>query len=147
MAPRFKMFEESIVSEVRSLSLSPALHAELRAALLAQRSALEAELLLHEQGETRVQHARTVLDDAALDARANDADREVDLALSDREHWSLAEVNAALSRLETPEFGVCGECGEAIAPARLLARPQARRCMACETALEARQGGVAHPRL
>ncbi|MEX8498406.1 MAG: TraR/DksA family transcriptional regulator [Leptothrix ochracea] len=135
------------MSSVLKVSLSAALRAELREVLLARRGALEAELALHEQGESRVQHATTVLAEAAQEGWAHDADREVDLAMSDREHVSLAEINAALSRLDGPDFGVCGECGDAIAPARLLAQPQALRCTACETMLEARQGVVVHPRL
>lgn len=43
----------------------------------------------------------------------------------------LARVNAALMRLERGEYGVCVRCGSAIAPARLVAVPQADLCLEC----------------
>ncbi|WP_408899386.1 TraR/DksA family transcriptional regulator [Nocardioides sp. R1-1] len=43
----------------------------------------------------------------------------------------LAEVDAALARLDAGTYGVCERCGEPIASARLEARPSARRCVAC----------------
>jgi RNA polymerase-binding transcription factor DksA len=46
-----------------------------------------------------------------------------------REH--LAEVDAALERVEIGTYGVCEGCGEPIPPARLEARPAARRCVTC----------------
>jgi DnaK suppressor protein len=46
-----------------------------------------------------------------------------------REH--LAEVDAALERMEIGTYGVCEGCGEPIPPARLEARPAARRCVTC----------------
>jgi RNA polymerase-binding protein DksA len=46
-----------------------------------------------------------------------------------REH--LAEIAAALTRLEAGSYGVCERCGQPIAAARLEARPTARRCVQC----------------
>jgi RNA polymerase-binding protein DksA len=46
-----------------------------------------------------------------------------------REH--LAEVDAAVERLRSGSYGVCERCGGAISPARLEARPTARRCIDC----------------
>jgi DnaK suppressor protein len=46
-----------------------------------------------------------------------------------REH--LAEVDAALSRLDDGTYGVCDRCGEPIPAGRLEARPTARRCVGC----------------
>ena len=46
-----------------------------------------------------------------------------------REH--LAEVDAALSRLDAGTYGVCERCGEPIPAGRLEARPTARRCVGC----------------
>ena len=43
-----------------------------------------------------------------------------------REH--LAEIAAALTRLEDGSYGVCERCGQPIAAKRLEARPTARRC-------------------
>ena len=46
----------------------------------------------------------------------------------------LAEVEAALERLAAGAYGVCEQCGQPIAPARLEARPAARTCIACASA-------------
>ena len=43
----------------------------------------------------------------------------------------LADIAAALERLDAGTYGVCENCGEAIAPARLEARPYARTCISC----------------
>jgi DnaK suppressor protein len=43
----------------------------------------------------------------------------------------LAEVDAAVARLEAGTYGVCESCGGAIAVGRLEARPTARLCIGC----------------
>ena len=43
----------------------------------------------------------------------------------------LAEVEAAIERLAAGTYGVCEQCGQPIAPARLEARPAARTCIGC----------------
>lgn len=50
----------------------------------------------------------------------------------------LDQVNQALSRLDAGEYGVCVECEEPIAEARLKALPYATLCIQC--AEEAEQG-------
>ena len=64
------------------------------------------------------------------------------------EHQELARLNAArlsqrarrlqvaLSRVSDGDYGVCSECGEEIAPRRLLAIPDATTCVACQERLE-----------
>lgn len=43
----------------------------------------------------------------------------------------LAEIDAALARVDAGTYGVCERCGEAIGEARLDARPVARLCIGC----------------
>jgi RNA polymerase-binding transcription factor DksA len=43
----------------------------------------------------------------------------------------LAEVDAALSRLDAGTYAVCERCGEPIGPERLEALPAARLCIRC----------------
>jgi len=43
----------------------------------------------------------------------------------------LAEVDAAVRRIDDGEYGVCESCGRDIPAARLEARPFARRCVSC----------------
>ncbi len=42
----------------------------------------------------------------------------------------------ALERLSEGEYGVCVECGETIAPARLRALPEVQTCIRCQDRLE-----------
>ena len=63
-------------------------------------------------------------------------DREMSFAtrslLVDRAN-KLAE---ALQRLRGGEYGLCEECGEAIAPARLRAMPEVGTCVRCQDRIE-----------
>ena len=45
----------------------------------------------------------------------------------------LAEIDAAVARLDAGLYGVCQGCGQPIAPERLDARPVASTCIACES--------------
>jgi RNA polymerase-binding transcription factor DksA len=52
-------------------------------------------------------------------------------ALAGKLREALAEVEAAIDRLEKGTYGYCERCGQPISPARLEAKPAARRCIAC----------------
>jgi RNA polymerase-binding transcription factor DksA len=69
--------------------------------------------------------------DVAIQAGVDDAEFQRDLA-------ELAQVEAALQRLETGRFGWCEDCGEAIAAERLGAQPWAARCLSCQSRREQR---------
>jgi len=43
----------------------------------------------------------------------------------------LAEIDAAVTRLEDGTYGVCERCGRSIGAGRLEARPAARLCITC----------------
>lgn len=58
-------------------------------------------------------------------------EREVLGRLSQGQQTSLAEVQAALRRLEAGTFGACTGCGQDIPDARLEARPKASTCVSC----------------
>jgi DnaK suppressor protein len=51
------------------------------------------------------------------------------LAQAAREH--LADIDAALARLDDGGYGICQACGQPIGAARLAARPAARTCIGC----------------
>ena len=55
-------------------------------------------------------------------------------ALVRQARMHLAEVDAAVERLDSGAYGVCERCGEPIESGRLEARPVARACMACAAA-------------
>lgn len=61
---------------------------------------------------------------------------DVSAARIDREIEDLRATESALSRLEDDGFGLCEDCAEPIAYARLAANPSARRCLACQVRFE-----------
>jgi len=63
-------------------------------------------------------------------------DQQRDLALRDRAVQQLAQVDAALARLDAGTFGRCKRCGRPIASARLDALPWAAHCIGCQSALD-----------
>ncbi|MGE5863637.1 MAG: TraR/DksA family transcriptional regulator [Rhizobacter sp.] len=60
----------------------------------------------------------------------------VEAAEEERDRHEMADVRAALSRLDAGTYGDCEACGQAIPMQRLLAQPAARRCAPCQQALE-----------
>jgi DnaK suppressor protein len=114
-----------------STHLTAGQRAALQAKLELRRSELDRRIALHQHGLSRAEHASEVLSQDADDAPQRDADREVDLALSDQELDELGAVSQALRRLHDPAFGLCVDCGNAIPFDRLQAKPQALRCVAC----------------
>lgn len=126
-----------------SMHLSPEQKAQLEATLRRRQAELRQQLDTHQEGRSRAEHARDVLLQDGDDAPQRDADREVDLALTDMEGVELAALQAALQRLPSADYGLCSECGCEIPFARLALEPQALRCVACETQHE--RGGPARP--
>jgi RNA polymerase-binding transcription factor DksA len=51
--------------------------------------------------------------------------------LDDASRIEVAQIRAALARLDAGTYGRCARCGEAIAPARLAAMPSATTCVSC----------------
>ncbi|MDT9001697.1 TraR/DksA C4-type zinc finger protein [Paucibacter sp. APW11] len=127
--------------------ISPAQRAALQATLEQQQAALQTQLDAQLGGEGRVAHAHEQLQQDGDGERAHNADRELDLARSDHLLQALGEVNEALARLNADGYGLCCDCGEAIAYARLAASPQVLRCLACQSATEQRQGLASHATL
>jgi DnaK suppressor protein len=52
-------------------------------------------------------------------------------ALLDQGRDHLADIEAALRRVDDGSYGRCESCGQPIASGRLAARPTATRCVAC----------------
>ncbi|WIV98143.1 TraR/DksA family transcriptional regulator [Kinneretia aquatilis] len=116
---------------------------QLREELLRRQRELERELDGQLGALSRVEHAREALlqdgDGNSQREPALDASREVDLARSDQTLQSLRELIAALGALDHEDFGLCQDCGEAIAFARLQASPSSRRCLQCQAQHEGAQ--------
>lgn len=68
--------------------------------------------------------------DSAEQAQERENDEVVD-AIGGETRVAIAATRAALERLANGSYGQCESCGEPIAPARLLAMPEATRCIDC----------------
>src|SRR5947209_4644183 len=68
--------------------------------------------------------------------------QDVSLGLMANERQLLAEVTAALQRIDQGTFGTCANCGRPIGKERLEALPYAAYCVDCARKLEA-AGGAA----
>lgn len=115
----------------------------LEAELKSRQQQLDGQVADHQQGRSRVEHAREVLEQDGDDAPQRDADREVSLARSDRELAELGQVSQALQRIHHADYGLCRDCGEYIPFERLMLEPWAQRCVACAAEAE----GKYQPRL
>ncbi len=93
--------------------------------------------------------------EAAAEARENvgddwaqaDAERDLSIALEERESAELVAIDAALKRIADGSYGLCVDCGVSIATARLHANPTALRCVGCQDKAEHAQGGVNVPKM
>ncbi len=120
--------------------LTPGQRALMESALVQRRQQLERQIAEHLHGASRTEHAREMLLQDGDDSPARDADREVDLARSDQDLAELGAVNVALSRVHTPTYGLCSDCGADIPFERLQHHPHVLRCVACQTGFESRRG-------
>jgi DnaK suppressor protein len=57
-------------------------------------------------------------------------------ALEEHERQEMAEIQAALARIDAGTYGICDTCGAVISLARLAALPMARRCVRCQGLME-----------
>lgn len=121
---------------------------DLRAALLARRDALTAEI----RGE--VARAR---EDTFENVAGEVADRgdeavadllfDLDNAEVSRDVDELRAIEAALARLADGSYGTCEDCGDPIAYERLRAQPTATRCVQCQQVHERTFAGAREPRM
>ena len=114
-------------------------HALLELALQQRLTQLDRRLSEHLGGSTRAEHASAVLAQDGDDAPQRNPERELDLAIGDRDTVALGEVSAALARLRhtaAGRYGLCADCDAEIPFDRLKVEPWARRCVPCQTAHE-----------
>ena len=104
--------------------------AELRDALLKKRS----EILATSTGTRPLPAAADVNSrqgDLADQASGNN-EVHIQLKLKQTDAKILQAIEEALVRMDKGTYGVCRDCGEPIAAARLLAIPWTRVCIACK---------------
>ena len=70
------------------------------------------------------------------DVSSNAYSREMLLNLSEAHHRQMQDIDAALARLESGEYGICAGCEEEISPRRMEVRPFSRYCIDCKTDIE-----------
>jgi len=110
------------------------------------RERLERERERLAQARQAVNHTESVLEetgDLAIGAGDHLADsasetfmRELDGGLDENAEHVLAEIDAALGRIEDGTFGTCTVCGRPIGEERLEAVPYATLCIDDQRALE-----------
>jgi DnaK suppressor protein len=61
-------------------------------------------------------------------------------ALKSGARFALAEIEAALSRMDAGRYGICQACDAAIPIERLDVLPMATSCLNCQHARDARRG-------
>ncbi|MCG6659588.1 RNA polymerase-binding protein DksA [Halomonas campisalis] len=78
-------------------------------------------------------------DSDQLDQAAFEEELRLQLRQADRETRLLANIEAALRRIDAGDFGYCEETGEPIGLPRLLLRPTARLCLEAKERQEQRE--------
>ena len=113
-----------------------------REALLDERKRVAAAIQnLHDENPgTLAEDAgeETAYDNHLADTATETYDRELDYTLEENSEHVLAEIDAALKRLEAGTYGICTNGGEPIPVARLEALPWATLCIECQRDRERR---------
>ncbi|HET9731863.1 MAG TPA: TraR/DksA family transcriptional regulator [Acidimicrobiales bacterium] len=105
---------------------SEALTREARAQLEQELADLRRQLSELGRGEEGLSYDSNFADTSQVTAERGEAE-----ALAVKLEGALGEVEHALSKLESGEYGRCEDCGDAIPEARLEAMPAARFCINC----------------
>lgn len=121
--------------------LSEAQREALAAALRTHTARLRGEIsaALRQSGEEEAIRLANHLEDTDDEAVA-DLETAIEIAALERDVKELREMEAATARLKRSDFGLCADCGEAIAFERLLATPAATRCVPCQARRERERG-------
>ena len=86
------------------------------------------------------QRAREQLDEGMsadwVDAALAESTLAADDAMISQDIQDVRDINTARERLSAGTYGICADCGEAIAYERLLAYPTAKRCIHCQRLYE-----------
>ena len=104
-----------------------------REALLEERARVEAALQnLHEETAGTLSEdagEETAYDNHLADTATETYDRELDYTLEENAEHLLAEIDAALKRIEAGTYGICTNCGKQIPEERHEALPWATLCI------------------
>lgn len=110
---------------------------ELERKLREQRASLLDQLATLRGGAiSRVQASEAHFANREDSPASSATERDLELALDNRESLELDEIDAALRRITDGSYGSCCDCGADITPARLQAAPEAARCIGCQEKTE-----------
>jgi RNA polymerase-binding transcription factor DksA len=101
---------------------------------LTERTRFLAARVREELAASDTQHYRDLagsVTDTADEALAS-ALVDVDTEIIDRHVVELRDIDAARERMKIETYGVCIDCGDAVAYERLAAYPSAKRCVRCQ---------------
>lgn len=109
--------------------------ADIRKRLEAERAQLRAEI-----EALGIENTNQSTDSGVGNHLADDATelflRERNIALRNNAQDLLAQVEAALRRLDEGTYGICQRCGQEISIERLEALPYATLCITCQSQVE-----------
>ena len=119
------------------MELAPQTHlTQLRDLLTCRLRELRAEVHAAEQAQRELTgasaHEVTDRKDEATQRQLSDLDG----AQEQRDFDEMAQVEAALQRLDGGTYGDCADCGKPISLQRLRVQPAAQRCTPCQAARE-----------
>ena len=63
-------------------------------------------------------------------------DNMIEHAIQEKQQKELEEIEYALKKIESGEYGICEMCGEPIKPLRLKIKPFAKFCITCREIVE-----------
>jgi DnaK suppressor protein len=107
----------------------------LRQLLLEERTRVVGAIeYLHQEnpGSMEDEAVEMPLDNHLAETASVTLDREIDYTLEENSEHVLAEIDAALNRIEQGTYGICESCGKPIGEERLEARPWATLCIDCK---------------
>jgi DnaK suppressor protein len=85
------------------------------------------------QGEYQADHAAFGYPQDPADAGANLSEADRNEAVLEAARRQRSEVLEALSRIDSGRYGTCTDCGDQLPDGRLEARPEASRCVRCQS--------------
>jgi RNA polymerase-binding transcription factor DksA len=100
---------------------------------------------LHRGAEADSVGELTQIDQHQADVGTEVFEREKELSLIDRVETDLAEVFAAIRRVDRDEYGTCQTCGSEVGDERLRAMPATRFCVEHQTLWELARMTLAEP--
>ena len=113
-----------------------------REALVEERTRVQAAIQnLHDENPGTLSEdagEETAYDNHLADTATETYDRELDYTLEENSEHVLADIDAALKRIDEGTYGICTSCGKPIAVERLEALPWATLCIDCKRNREGR---------